>query len=495
MAARVALTGGAYTAKSLIANAQRCVNLYPENNPESSQAPTPVTHYTTPGLVDIFRPARGCVRGEYRATNGALYVVIGNAVYFVDLVINYGYTFMGNITAGHTPVSMSDNGEVVVLVDGTSQGYWWPVGANNFPTEFHEIADVAFYGSTFVCYLDGWFVFNRPGTTQFYLSPNFWNGTDPFDPLYIASKIGGPDQIIAIAVIHRELWLIGQITSEVWYNEGNVDFPFARLPGVFLQHGMLRGWSIAQADVALFWLGRDPQGQSVVFKSANYGAQRISTHAIENAIQDYDVVSDAVGFCYQQEGHTFYVLTFPTADHTWVYDLATELWHERTWTDESGVEHRSRVNCAVNAYNKIICGDWENGKLYYWDLDEGTDAGDPIVRRRGFPHLLKDGRRVSYDSIILDMQVGTPPSADLSYTAQSSYLQDGPQVLLRWSDTRGASWGNTVAIAFGFTGDYERSLLLRNLGMARDRVFEVYWSFPYKTALQGAWITATPAET
>lgn len=487
--AKVQLTGGAYSARSLIANAQRCVNLYPEINPQSSQAPAPVTHYLTPGLVEIFQPAPGaCVRGAYRATNGALYVVIGNAVYFVDLVINYGYTLMGYITAGDTPVSMSDNGDVVVLVDGTANGYWWPVGANDFPAEFNQINDAAFYGSNFVCYLDGWFIFNRRATTQFYLSPNFWNGTDPFDPLYIASKIGGADQIIAIAVIHRELWLIGQLTSEVWYNEGGPDFPFARLPGVFLQHGMLRGWSIAQADVALFWLGRNPQGQSMVFKSEGYAALRISTHAIENAIQEYEMVNDAVGFCYQQEGHTFYVLNFPAADKTWVYDLATQLWHERTWTDENGVEHRSRVNCAVNAYNQIICGDWQNGTLYRWDLNEGTDAGHPIVRRRGFPHLLKDARRVSYDSIILDMQVGTPPSGQ---------VQDGdpPQVLVRWSDTRGASWGNTVAIPFSLAGEYERSLLLRNLGMARDRVFEVYWDFPFKTALQGAWITATAAET
>jgi len=349
-----------------------------------------------------------------------------------------------------------------------------------------EIVDAAFYGANFVCYLDGYFIFNKPETNQFYVSPPFWNGTDPFDPLYIASKIGGPDQIIAVASIHRELWLIGQITSEVWFNSGGADFPFERLPGVFVDHGMLRGWSLAQADVALFWLGRDRQGQLIVFQGTEYSALRISTHAVEYALQQYGDVTDAVGFCYQEEGHTFYVLTFPEADRTWVYDLASKLWHERTWTDENGVEHRHRANAVVSVYNMVLCGDWENGWIYQWDLDAYDDAGDPIVRRRGFPHLLKDSRRISYDAITIDMEVGTPPG-----------VQDGeePTVMLRWSDTRGASWSDTITLPWSSTGTYYRSLQARRLGMARDRVFEVFWSFAYKTALQGPWVETTLAET
>lgn len=50
---RIPLLGGAYQAKSIIANAQRCVNLYPEANPGSSQPQSPATHYPTPGLVKI----------------------------------------------------------------------------------------------------------------------------------------------------------------------------------------------------------------------------------------------------------------------------------------------------------------------------------------------------------------------------------------------------------------------------------------------------------
>jgi hypothetical protein len=476
----IPLVAGAYQARSLIADAQRCVNLYPEQNPPDS--PVPFTDYLTPGLKKIFRPSgvNGCVRGAYRANNGAVFVVINDGVYFLDLIINYGYTRIGTIAAGTTPVYMSDNGVVVVLVDGSASGYVWSVGINS---DFKKIVDAAFYGANFVAYLDGFFVFNRPATNQFYISPNFWNGTTAFDALDIAQKIGGADQIVGIAVVHREIWLIGQVTTEVWYNSGGTDFPFERLPGVFLEHGMLPGWSLAQADVALFYLGRDRQGQAVVYKGAEYHDERISTHAVEEAMRGYATVRDAVGFTYQQEGHTFYVLTFPTADKTWVFDLATGLWHERVWTDSNGVEHRIRPNACVAGYNRIIVGDWQTGWIYEWSLAALDDAGDPIVRRRGFPHMIGGGNLISYDSAIIDMDVGGAPGL----------TGDGPSVLLRWSDTRGNSWSDPVEVPFGATGEYDQSMLVRDLGMARDRVFEVFWDFPYETALQGLWVAYTAA--
>lgn len=482
---RLALTGGAYTARSLIANAQRCVNLYPEANPGADNPPVPVTYYTTPGLVELIRPtgANGRFRGMWRTSNGSLIVCVGTKVLFVDLVLTIGVIVMGTIPDGPNPVSISDNGVIGVVSDGTAQGYWFLLG--NSPV-LMPIVDSAYYATDFVAYLDGFFIWNRRGTNQFFVSPSFWNGTDPLDPLDIASKIGGPDQIIAIASIHRELWIIGQFTSEVWFNSGGLDFPFERLPGVFLDHGMLRGYTLTQADVSLFWLSRDRQGQMMVFQTDGYAVKRVSTHAIELEFQSYPDVIDAIAFSYQQEGHTYVVFTFPLADKTWVYDMATDQWHQRMWLDDNGVEHRSRANCAINAYNMIVVGDHSNGKLYRWDLDVYTDAGDPIRRIRSMPHIVNDGKRLSYDAFMANMQVGTPP-----------VLQDDedPQVLLRWSDTGGADWGDTVTMPFSRTGEYLRQIGVNRLGIARDRVFEVSWSFPYKTALQGPWINVTPAET
>jgi hypothetical protein len=99
--------------------------------------------------------------------------------------------------------------------------------------------------------------------------------------------------------------------------------------------------------------------------------------------------------------------------------------------------------------------------------------------------LVKDGNRLSYSSFIADMDVGNAPE-----TGQG----EEREVLLRWSDARGKSWGNTVPQVWGAAGNYETSIIWRRLGMARDRVFEVRWSFPYRTGLLGAFVEAEQAD-
>ena len=356
---------------------------------------------------------------------------------------------------------------------------------------------------------------NNTGVGFTYTVTAVQSGTLAFNGLDIEAKSGASDSLVLAAVIHDEIWLIGEKTTEVWVDSGQTDFAFQRLAGVFLQHGCAARYSIAQADLSLFWLGLDPQGRCVVFRGTEYSAKRISTHAIENVIQSYAVYNDAIGFTYQIEGHVFYVLTFPSGDHTWVYDMATDLWHEWGWTDPNGLEHRHRANCYAFAYGVGVVGDWQNGQLYKVDVTNQTDAGAPIVRRRGFPQIIDDGRRLSFDQFVAQMDVGTIPltgsgtddillAVDLmgdtlavvGYTSLLAVPGSGPpKVSLRWSDDKGRSWSNPVEMSIGGTGDGLTDMQRRQLGMARYRVFELFWSGSYPTALNGAFCIATPAET
>lgn len=465
---RVPLIGGAYQARSIIANAQRCVNLYPEINPKD--APVPVTHYPTPGLTQLVQGPSYPVRCTYRASNGDLYTVIGPNVYYSTP--GFSLQQLGTIFTTSGIVSMADNGLSAVLVDGTTAGYKINLTSRNF----EQINDADFYGGDRVDILDNFFILNRPGTNQFYISEAL---TVQFDPLDIAAKSGYPDDIVSLIVMHREIWLLGTLTTEIWYNSGAAAFPFERMPGAFIQHGCIAKHSVAQQDLSIYWLGQDPQGNRIVFRGNSYAALRISTHAIEAEFAQYAVVEDAIGYTYQQEGHAFYVLTFPAANKTWVFDQATELWHERAWLDSNGNLDRHRSNCCANAYGVNVVGDWQNGKLYAMDLDTYTDIGNPIPRIRSFPHLLNDGKRVSYSQFIADMAVGEYAGTEIG---------DSVPVSLRWSDTRGASWSNPVMQSLGTAGQYLTSLQWRRLGMARDRVFELSWSIPAKTALNGAFI-------
>lgn len=471
---RVALTGGAYAARSLIANAQRCVNLYPEPNPQDAAAPA--THYPTPGLTLLsWPPAAGGGRGIYRATNGYLFVVLANTVYFIDSAWNWNA--LGTLSTTGGPVSMVDNGTSLFIVDGSAIGFT----VNLASLVMAQCTDTGFYGADRVDYVDGYFVFNQPGTQHFYISR--YNDVT-FDPLDIASKNTYPDNLVAHAVMHREIWLFGDLTTEVWFNSGASDFTFQRMPGVFIEHGCAAKASVAKIDLALFWLSKDLQGQGIVFAGRNYGAERVSTYALEAEFATYARIDDAVGFSYLQGGHAFYVLTFPTANKTWCFDTTTQQWHQRAYLNAGNLDrHRMIAHAAYGGQNVVL--DWQNGNVYALDPNAYTDNGDPIRRVRSFPHLGgSDGNRLMFRQFIADMEVGAG-------------MPDGsaPEIALRWSNDRGASWGMPVTADLGAIGKYATSIQWQRLGYARDRVFELSWSAPVRTALNGAWIDVTRART
>lgn len=487
---RLPLLGGAYQSRSLIAAAQRCVNLYPEQNPPEGTPPVPVTHYPTPGLRVVSQaPIVGRVRASYRATDGKLYVAVngpsGTVIYAVS--DTFGWTSLGTIPTGLNPLVFADNGLAIVIVDGTATSYAIDMSSSAFGT----ISATNFYGGTWVTYLDTYFIFNRPGTAQFYISVSnvtyaMLIGGTGFDALDIAAKTGSADDIVAVAAIHGELWLIGELTSEIWANTGAADFTFGRIQGAFCDHGCAAPYSLSQQDIYLFWLAMDRQGKAVIVRSEGYGVKRISTHAIEADIQSYNTISDGIGYCHQIDGHAFYVLTFPDANKTWAYELATGQWHERASIDGNGNLARHRGNCFAFAYNQGLVGDYQNGTLYVYDQTYYLDGTVPIPRIRTFPHVVNNGKRMQYNQFVADIEVGQ---------TGGNMTTEPWKLSLRWSDNRGASFGNPVIQSMGSGGQHLISPQWRSLGTARDRVFELSWSAPVKTSLNGAWIEATALAT
>jgi len=481
-----------YEARSVIASAQRCVNLYPERNGEDS--PFPFTNQLTPGLTQLIDGPGVPHRCAYTASNGQLYEVIGDTVYAT--AIGWVRTALGNIPFNSTPVSMADNGLAILLVDGTTDGYCIDLATNDFALVAGQ--DGAFYGGTRVDFVDTFFLLNNPGTNQWYISlsnvtfANLTGTVSPgataaaFDPLDIATKNGNADPIQAVIVMHREPWLIGTETTEVWYNSGGAPFAFTELPGVFVEHGCVAPYSICKQDLSIYWLSQDKQGTRLVLTGNQYLAKRISTHAIEQAFSKYTNVSDAIGFTYQQLGHTFFVLIFPSANATWVYDIAENLWHERVWSDSNGGENRIRGNTCAAAYDAIVVGDWQTGALYKWDLDNYTDNGNYISRIRSWPDIQVDDRRAEHTRLLVDMGVGE---------IDNTLTTDEPVVSMRYSDNYGKTWGNARTYGLGATGQYNRSIVFTQLGQARNRVYEVSWSVNAETALNGGYIWMEPSET
>jgi hypothetical protein len=232
-------------------------------------------------------------------------------------------------------------------------------------------------------------------------------------------------------------------------------------------------------DNTVYWLTSDERGYGTVQRANGYSPQRVSTHAVEFAISQMSRIDDAVAYTYQQEGHSFYVLNFPTAQQTWVFDAATDLWHQRAWRDPADdTLKQDRVQCQMNFAGETIAGDWETGKLYVLDLDYFTDNGDPIPRIRACPHLATpDYQWQFFHALQVDMQTGVGLT-----TGQGS----DPKAMLQWSDDGGYSWSNELWAPIGKVGERRARVKWRRLGRSRDRVFKVTVTDPVRVVMVGA---------
>lgn len=462
---RLALTGGAYQARSVIASAQRCLNLIAEPMPQAQGEPSQYAYYPTPGLRLLGTLPTGPVRALKQVTTGGVYAVGGDTVYSLNPT-TWAATALGTITTGlTTPVSMQDNGLDLVIVDGSAGGWDVTLATNAFAA----ISDPAFYGADRVEYLDTYLLFNKPGTPQFYSSDSL---ATTFDSLYFANKESFSDLLITLAVAKREIWLLGERTTEVWYNVGGTDFPFQQIQGTFIDQGCAAKYSVATYDNGIYWLGYNRAGQGVVIHGAGYQAARVSTYAIEAELTTYSRIDDAVGFTYFLGGHPYYVLTFPTADRTWVFDIGTQQWHEWAWLDSSSQEHRSRANCAYAVNGTVVAGDWQNGNLYALDPAAYTDNGQPIKRQRSYVHILNDAKRVFYREFIADIETGTSGTPTLPVRIIRSFfdapdatkLQDYSSIEdtgLPWVPVTGSDLVifNQQLVAYGGVNYYRPSML------------------------------------
>lgn len=538
------ILGSAYVARSVNAADNRMVNLFPEVVPDGGQMPAFLNR--APGLQLQQTIGNGPIRGLWaHQTQGSdFYVVSGNSVY--KLTSLTGTPKLLGTISGTGQVSIADNGDQIIFAcnpnayiyteslgniaaftascsgttlttvgspplvvgmtilsnSGTSLGTIVSGSANSWVVSiggtfasqsmtvqaFVQVTDSDFPGAVTVGYLDGYFVFNEPNSQKLWVT-GLLDGTQ-VDPLDFASAEGSPDGIVGIIVDHREVWVFGTDSTEVWYNAGAADFPLARIQGAFNEIGCVAPYSIAKLDNNIFWLGCDARGQGIVYRTNGYVGQRVSTHAIEWQIQQYSNMSDAVAYTYQQDGHAFYVLNFPSGGTTWVFDVATGAWHERAYLD-NGAFTRHRGNCQCNFNGDIVIGDYENGNLYTFDLTTYADNGEPqkwLRSWRALPTGQNNLHRTAHHSLQLNCEVGTG-------------LIDGqgsdPQVMLRWSDDGGHTWSNEHWTSMGAIGAYGYRAIWRRLGMTtkiRDRVYEVSGSDPVKMDIIGAELYLKPTD-
>lgn len=462
--------GGAYMSRSKNFDAQRCVNLYAEMS-ESGNSKSVAMLVGTPGLQDLFDlpGATGPIRGFHRFNDNLAVAVSDNSVF--SIVPPSGVNLIGLISSGETKVSMADNGAVVMLMTG-QEGYFVDPVAGTVTL----ISDPDFVAGRHVSFLAGRFVWPKTDTGQFQWTEVY--GT-AIDALSFSTAEASPDVIVAQIAGFGELWEFGQNTTEVFQPSNDADEPYVKVQGAAMEIGCTAPYSVAKIDSSFLWLGRSDEGIGIVWRAVNYQPQRISTHAIEFAIASYGDVSDAIAFTYQQEGHSFYVLSFPAANKTWCYDVSTGLWHERTYRDPAtGDMQRIRPVCQMQFDGDTIVGDRELPRLYRLRLDVYQDGAQVLIPRiRACHHLSEDLKPQFFHALQIDMETGVG-------------LEFGqgidPQAMLRWSDDGGHTWSNSHWTTMGRQGKYLTRARWRRLGYSRDRVFEVTITDPVKVCIIGA---------
>ncbi len=352
---------------------------------------------------------------------------------------------------------------------------------------FGQLTDAGFLGATRVSFIEGYLICNQPNSRTF-----FTTGPTPYQMLFpgafYALKDSSTDNIVTMEENNRELWLIGERTSEVWYGSGiSSNFYFSRIPGVGPQIGCSAVASLTRLGSVLIWLAKNEQGENIIVTTAQYNWQRVSTHAVEHAISQYPVVSDAIGYAYEEEGHLFYMLTFPTADITWCLDYTTWTksqgqfgWHKRlSYNSDSGTFHRHRSNCFMDFGDVRIVGDYQNGLFYDMSRSYYTDNGSVLPAVRRSPHVWQKSSRQRV--FFAQLQIEFTPGVGLQ-TGQGS----NPQAMLRWSDDGGFTWGDERWTGIGRVGETRNRAVWYLLGYARDRVWEMRFTDPVPRDIIGA---------
>lgn len=463
--------GPSYTLAHKSAGVQRVVNLYPELYEAGPRKDNVARFVGTPGLRLLATLGSGPIRGTHRASTGQLFVVSGSKLYEVFSHWS-AQERSGDLASSSGRVSMADDGTQLLIGDGNSTAFVALLAGGSAMT---PVPDANCPGGH-VAWQDGYFIHTVPNTGRFATSEL---NSLTYDALDVATAEGRPDRLVTLLSVNRMLLLLGEQTSEVWFNSGAGNPVFARNDAAFLETGTIAAGTCVRVGGSAAWVGSDDRGRGTVWFLNGFALQRISNHAVEHALAGYSRLSEASAFAYQQGGHEFYQLTVPGGG-TWCYDFATQQWHERSYQSTTGEEpHRAWVGCI--AHGEVVVGDREDGRLYAYDPDYYTDAGTPIRRLRQSPHVSQNEKLIRFHSFELLAETGVGLS-----TGQGS----APVAVLSWSDDAGRTWSNEHQASLGAMGQYKNRCIWRRLGAARDRVFRVTMSDPVPVTWLGAEVNA-----
>lgn len=464
---KIGLVGSSYRERSLPFQAQRSINLYPVVDEQGSEV---LALYGTPGKELFCSIGAGSIRGGFSAANGRAFFVSGSQLF--EIYTDGTSTTRGSLAGSSGNLTFAENGTQLAICDGTLM-YIFTYSSNAFAT----VTDPDFPTSVgTVDFIDGYFVVNENSTGKFYIS-TLYNGTS-WAALDFATAESSPDGLKAVKSAVGSLWLFGDRTTEIWSNTGGSGFPFTRLSGTRIDKGTIAPYSVLEIDNTVYWLGQDTQGAGVVYRATGFNPEKISTPSIDFAIQQATNLTDVRAWSYQQDGHTFYVLTGGGLETSLVYDTTTQLWHERAYNN-AGEYEQDLANCCIYAFGKHLVGDRTSGNIYRMALDLYSDNGVPLVAERIYTHLLDELKRIRYNNLEILAETGV---------GLQSGQGSNPLISLSLSRDGARTWSDEYTQTLGAAGKYQTRVAFRRLGIAEQMTFRVRISDPVKRVLIGSYL-------
>lgn len=441
-----------YSHRSHPASTARLKNCFIEALPPDAK--TPAVLLRAPGITGTSTVGNGPIQGMHAAL-GYLFVVSGGSLYRLDS--NLSATLLGSVgSATQFSIDMDSNTDSIVVVN-TPNAYYWD------GTTFGQITDADFTtrGASDVDFLDNWMLFTEPNSGRIF-GADLGTVTD-FDALNFVTAEGSPDNLVGKTVDHRQALLFGSKSLEIWENTGIAGFPFERAINGFVEIGCLNGRTIEKQDNSVFWLASD----LTIRRLDGITPVRVSNHAIEQALTAVSI-SQGRAYTYAQEGHLFYVLTFP--ERTLVLDVTTGEWHDR---NSYGYDYWLPRHHA-QAFNLEYVGSSIDNKIGYLNMEDYDEWGGTQVMEWTYQPIYAEGEWAFHDRFEIIMETGVGLS-----TGQGS----NPTVMLSKSDDGGITWTNLPTRSAGAMGQYRWRVAWHRLGRSKMRVYRASVSDPVKIAI------------
>lgn len=435
-----------------LVDSQRTVNMYiHEDNQSLLPVMVDMPGYEKKVSISDTLPGR---RLFTNFNSNRLYGVIGKRIYLFDSLLTANHLGDVHTASGNITIANNTNGEVI-FVDG-AHGYIYDEGASTFTI----ISSAGFPADAeFVVFLDGYFIVNKAGTNEFYVSEA--NQGTKWDAKRFETLKVKPNHVIGLGTVHRQLFVMGETSTEVFYDAGGSDFPFRRQNNLVLAYGCAASGSIATGQNRLFWLSNDENGVGSIVMTDGTIPVQVSTANVDIAIQGYSDVSDARGYIYKIDGHIFYEISFTAANHTWVYDLTTNKWFEKE--SEGGNRYKGQTHSYFNGKHYLLL--YDEGNLYHLS-SEYSKHGTTMFRRERTGIRIKDktSKRIAVSEIGINFLQGVG--------TENGIYQD-PLVYLSLSEDGGVTFGTQIPVSLGRIGERKFKTCWRRLGAFNDLVIRL----------------------